>query len=351
MNDEYSTTSEEVAIDAAVVDEVVVRAASLAAGEMLLPAGLRAAAQESDSPRVATALRSLARQMERGKTLDECIASARKLPPYVAGLIRAAQRTGDMGVTLATWTENRRAGQQYWRSAIASLTYPALSLTAALAVFVLFANLIMPTFRRMFDEFGLKLPAATTYLFHATDFMMTFLPLLGLLILIVAVGTRIVGGRAGWSWLVSNVPLLGNVWHWRGVAEMLRGLGLLLQFHIPLPEALRLTAGGVTDAYVAEQCRKLAGRVEEGSSLTMSLVRLRTLPLSIVPLVRWGEQQNALDQALRSAAELMEGRLRSRTHVLAQIVPPLVFIFVGLALASAIIALFLPMITLIQGLS
>ncbi|HEY2415483.1 MAG TPA: type II secretion system F family protein [Pirellulaceae bacterium] len=348
---EESSIADEAAIDATVVEDVMVRAANLATAEMPLPAGLRAAAQESDSPRLAAALRSLASQMERGKTLDECLAGARKLPPYMAGLIRAAQRTGDMGLTLATWTENRRSGRQYWRSAIASLAYPALSLGVALAVFFLFANVVMPTFRKMFGEFGLRLPAATTYLFRATDFLMMFLPLLGLLILVIAVTTRIVGGRAGWSWLVSNVPLLGNVWYWSGVSEMLRGLGLLVQYHVPLPEALRLTAGGLSDAYVAEQCRNLASGVEGGGSLTMSLVRLRTLPLSIVPLVRWGEQHNALDEALRSAAELMEGRLRSRTHVLAQIVPPLVFIAVGLSLASAVIALFLPLISLIQGLS
>jgi type II secretory pathway component PulF len=48
---------------------------------------------------------------------------------------------------------------------------------------------------------------------------------------------------------------------------------------------------------------------------------------------------------------LIEGRLRARTHVLAQIVPPLVFVIVGVALASAVISLFLPLISLIQGLS
>jgi type II secretory pathway component PulF len=339
------------AIDATVVEEVLACAANLATSEMPLPAGLRAAAQESDSRRLAAAMRSLAAEMERGRSLDECLASAGNLPPYVAGLIRAAQRTGDVGLTLATWTENRRSAQQYWRAALAALAYPALSLGVALAVFLLFANLVMPTFRKMFGEFGLKLPAATIYMFQATDFLMTFLPLLGLLIVIIVVATWVVGGRAGWSWLITNMPLLGSVWHWSGVSEMLRGLGLLAQYQVPLPEALRLTGAGVADAYIAEQCRKLAAGVDGGTSLTMSLVRLRTLPLSIVPLVRWGEQNGALDQALRSAAELMEGRLRSRTHVVAQIVPPLVFIIVGVSLASAVISLFLPLISLIQGLS
>jgi type II secretory pathway component PulF len=351
MTDPSSAANSALPLDVQTAEVVIERAAMLAITGMPLSQGLRAAAQESDSSRIATGLRKLADELDRGRTLEDCAASAKNLPPYVVGLIRAAQRTGDIGLTLASWSENRRSAHQYWRAAIAALVYPALSVGLAIGVFLLFATLIIPTFRKMFEEFGLKLPAATTYLMHTTDFMMKFLPIFLIATLVLAIAARVVGGRVGWSWLVSNMPLLGPVWHWSGVAEMLRGLGLLVQYRIPLPEALRLTANGITDAYVAEQCKNLASRLEGGTSLTMSLVRLRTLPLSIVPLVRWGEQHDTLDDALRSAAELVEGRLRSRTHVLAQIVPPLVFVIVGVTLASAVIALFLPLISLIQGLS
>ena len=110
--------------------------------------GLRAAAAESDSLRVAAGLRTLATEIERGRTLDECIASARNLPPYVAGLIRAAQRTGDVGLTLAAWTENRRSANQYWRAALAALTYPALSVVLAIGVFLFFRIMIVPRFAK-----------------------------------------------------------------------------------------------------------------------------------------------------------------------------------------------------------
>lgn len=335
----------------AIAEAVVLRAANIAATGMPLPAGLRAAAAEADSPRIAAGLRTLATQIEQGRSLEDCIGSVRNLPPYVAGVIRAAQRTGEVGLTLAAWTENRRSATQYWRSAIAALAYPALSLILAFAVFLFFEFMIVPMFRRMFDEFGLKLPQATAFLFQTTSFFERFaIPAL-ILVLLVAVGTRLVGGRAGWSWLIGALPLVGRIWHGTAVAEMLRGLSLLLHYRIPLPEALQLTADGITDSYVAEQCRKLASRVEGGTSLTMSLVQLRTLPLTIVPLVRWGEQHGALEDALRSAAEMIESRLKVRTGILAQILPPLVFVLVGIFVASTFVALFMPMISLIQGLS
>ncbi len=316
-----------------------------------LPAGLRAAAQESESPRVAAGLRHLAAELERGRSLEDCLAHARQLPPYVAGLIRAAQRTGDMSVTLAAWTSNRRAARQHWRTIVAALAYPAVAVVLAFAVFLLLGTMVVPTFRIMFSEFNLKLPAVTIYVLRASEFATRFFPLVTGSLVAIGVGTRLLGGRAGWSCLMTNLPLLGPAWHWTGVAEMLRCLGLLVGYRVPLPEALRLAADGVTDAYVGEQCRALAIRVEQGRSLTMSLVDLRTLPLSIVPMIRWGEQHDQLDSSLRSAAEMIESRLKVRTHVLAQIIPPLLFVFVGVSLASAIISLFLPLISLIQGLS
>jgi type IV pilus assembly protein PilC len=332
-------------------EEVIECAVSLVAGGSPLPAGLRAAAAEADSARVAARLRHLAAEIERGRSLEDCLAHTAGLPPYVAGLIRAAQRTGDMGVTITAWTVNRRSARQYWRSMLASLAYPTIAVVLAIAVFLFLGIAVVPTFDRMFQEFGLKLPMATVYVLRASNFATRLFPFVAGLLLAVAVGTRVFGGRAGWSALVTNLPMIGPAWHWTGVAEMLRGLGLLVEHRVPLPEALRLTAGGIADAYIAQQCRALATRVEGGRSLTMSLVDLRTLPLSIVPLVRWGEQHDQLDASLRSAAEMIENRLKVRSSLLAQVIPPLLYIFVLVSVVSAFLSLFLPLISLIQGLS
>ena len=126
-------------------------------------------------------------------------------------------------------------------------------------------------------------------------------------------------------------------------------MSLLVEQHVPLPEALRLTADGITDGYVGSQCRRLAALVEQGTSLTMSLIELRTLPVSIVPLVHWGEQHGLLADGLRSAAEMIEGRLDLRSDMLVQIVPPVTLILVGWMAISMTLALFLPLISLIQG--
>jgi type IV pilus assembly protein PilC len=339
-------------LSASTAEAVLDRAGQIAAAGMPLAAGLRIAAAECDSWRLARGLRAMANLLDRGRSLDDCLQSAaRRLPPHLAGLIRAAQRTGALGPMLVEWLENRRAAREQWREILAALTYPALSVLLAMAVFLLFAIMVVPPFEEMFEDFGLRLPMMTEQFIRSSKMAVPLFACFAAAFLAIVVAARLFGGRTGWSWLMTNLPLIGNAWHWTGVAEMLRSLGLLVEHRVPLPEALRLTAGGITDAYVASQCRALASRVERGTSLTMSLVGLRTLPLSIVPLVRWGEENDSLAAALRSAAEMIEGRLDLRATLLVQVIPPIVLVTVAGAVASAVIALFLPLISIMEALS
>ena len=350
MNDHAA--DEEPVLSAETAGAILERAAALSSAAMPLPAGLAAAAAEADSWRLALGLRAIAAQLQRGKSLEDCLAaSSRRLPPHLAGLVRAAQRTGELGPMLAEWLENRRAARQHWRAVLAALTYPALVIFLVMGVFLLFAIVLVEPFRRMFEEFGLKLPFVTVHFFWMCDVVTQIAPPCLAAAFVALAALRLIGGRTGWSWLLTNVPLIGPPWHWTGVAEMLRCLSLLVGHRVPLPEALRLTADGIADAYVGSQCRVLARRVEQGRSLTMALVDLRTLPLSIVPLVRWGEQRDLLAEGLRSAAEMIEGRLSLRTATLVQIVPPMVYVLIVVFIGSGIGALFLPLISLIQGLS
>jgi type IV pilus assembly protein PilC len=71
----------------------------------------------------------------------------------------------------------------------------------------------------------------------------------------------------------------------------------------------------------------------------------------MVPLIRWGETTGELPEALRISCEMFLQRVRTRSLLLRSVSPPLVFILVGLAIGFMVIALFMPLVSLIQGLS
>src|SRR4051794_24566346 len=222
-------------LTAATAEAVMERAAEVTTSGMPLPAGLRAAAAEADSWRLSRALRSVATQLEQGRSLDDIFrASQHRLPPHFAALVSAAQRGGDFGPMVNEWLENRRAARQHWRAVIAALSYPLLTAALAAIAFLIFAFLCVGTFKQMYEEFGLKLPYITSHFLWLCELVVNYLPVTAGVLILAAIGMRLFGGRVGWSWLMTNLPLVGINWHWTGVSEMLRCLSLLVERRVPL---------------------------------------------------------------------------------------------------------------------
>jgi type II secretory pathway component PulF len=346
-----SSSNSDPPLSAATAEALVEQVAHIGSASGDLAAGLRAAADETESYRLAAALRHVAEQVERGRPLDDVIAGAtRRLPPHLAGLIRGAQRTGQLGTVLVEWLENRRAARVHWRSVMSALAYPAITLLISVAIYILFAMAIVRPFREIIEEMGLRTPVNLNAIYWVSTTGLAWLGWASILLFAALLALRIVGGRSAWSWMMSQLPLIGGTWHWTGVAEVLRSLGLLVEHRVPLPEALQLAGDGATDAYVGRLLRSCSQKVAGGMPLFLAIIQQRALPLSIVPLVRWGEQNDTLPEGLKSAAEMLEGRLRLRSLLLIQIFPPLIFILVAILVLSFFAVISGTMFTLLNGL-
>ena len=135
------------------------------------------------------------------------------------------------------------------------------------------------------------------------------------------------------------------------LAQFARLMGLLLDEQVPLPDALRLTAEGLRDADLAWGCRRVADDVENGQVLYERMAAMRQFPPSMIPLVEWGQRAPALPDGFRAAAEMFEGRVQSQGSLLEAILLPIMFLLIIAFMGMFIIAMFLPLISLIQRLS
>ncbi len=317
-----------------------------------LVAGLRAAADECASWRLGAALRQIAASVERGRSLDEVMSEARgRLPRHVSGLVAVATESGQLGKTLSELVDHHRASRQLKQSVVSSMAYPALVLAVTLALFVCVQVFLIGHFKTLFRDFELELPPLTLALFWWSDVGIWLL--LGFLNFVVfAIGAlRAIGGKACWQRIYATVPFFGPMSHWSGVAEWTRLLAILIERHVALPKALRLAADGVSDRNVAQVSEQLARDVDEGRELSQLLAKSYRLPAMLSRLVQWGQRSDALAESLRTASEMYESRVHLRATILRSVLPPVVFVVVGVFLSIVISGLFLPLMNLINGLT
>lgn len=317
-----------------------------------LAAGLRAAAEDATSSPVAAALRRLADQIERGAPLEAALrAPAVGLSPPLVALLLAANRTGDLPAALLQWLLDRRRAQACWRDVGSAVAYPLLALGCAYAIFLFNAWVLIPPFRDLLVDFGVKLPVNTLAVFQVAEHG----PTISLAIFFALVGgwiaVRLIGGAAASSRLITGLPLIGKLWWWTGAADCYRGLGLLTSRGVPLAEALALAGPALSDAALGQACLAVRRRIEQGYCLAAALQVGRELPVSVAPLLHAGELRGDLPSAFAAAADLLEDRLRDQSLIIAQVLPPLLCLAtVGIA-AATLLGLMASMISLIQGLT
>jgi len=323
----------------------------LVASGLPLPEGLRALAEELGHRRAAAVLRQLAERIEGGASLEEALETVGdQLPRHVRGLIEAGATSGTLGQVLEGYVDLQRDQAELRRRMWLAVAYPLLLLGLLAGLFVFFGAVLAPGFHEVFMDFEAKLPFMTELFFW-------FFPVgvwytLGLLVALVGLFLFALFGPAPrWMRLcVFEIPLFGPFCRWSRLMPFARLMALFIEQGTPLPEALRLTAAGLPDRHLAAGCLRAAEEVSSGRSLGEGLAAAGTFPPSALPLFDWGDRFGSLSVAFRFVADSFQGRTRFQVELMHVIALPAVMLVVLLA-GLNILALFLPLIRLIETLS
>ncbi len=317
-----------------------------------LAGGLRALAGELPGVRLPSVLLAMSSQLEAGSPLDAVIqAQGPRFPAHLRGLVLAGLRSGRLAEVLEEFVEVQRAQIDLRRRVWLSLAYPIVLLSVATLLLIFLQLSITPSFARVFEDFGLDLPAVTVFFIRTAGPMAFFV---GGGLVLAAATVLLLAAAPTVAWvprLLYRVPLMGPLWRLGRLVQFSRLMGVLLEQEVPLPEALRLTAAGLRDADLAEGCRWAAAEVESGRPLAECLAWGRQFPPSMIPLVEWGQRAPAMADAFRAAAEMFEGRVQTQGIFLETILLPVTFLVITVFIGFFVVAMFLPMISLIQSLS
>jgi type II secretory pathway component PulF len=337
-------------LSAAESAELAARLRALAASGLALEGGLRALAEEVGSSRLAEVLSNLAARLERGEPLAHAIdAPDCRLPVVLRGMILAGVQSGRLPEVLEQFAALDRRRNELRHRLFLTFAYPAILLNSMAVLLILFRLYVVDEFGELFTGFRMMLPPLTAfYLNYAGVVGWTVLGL-AIAVLVAAIASLLpLGSLLGrfTAWIPIIGPVAGNERYF----QFTRLMATLLDAQAPLPDALNVAATAMRGTMLEGQCRTAAAEVEAGMPLVEAFARARYFD-SLTCLVDWGQKKNALADAFRSAAEMFEARSRTHVALLNMIVLPAIFVALILFVALAVLALLMPMISMMQNLS
>lgn len=330
--------------------------ASLASAGIALDEGLQQIARDVTSPRLRRLIEAVAADLRRGEPLERAIARHEAdLPVLYSRVIRAGVQSGQLSATLLSLNQHLRLMGETRRLLWETLTYPLFVLLLAMGIASLFLVFIVPKFREIFHDFGTQLPFVTMLLLDAADVFPTVLIVAGVAVVAAAVAWRILqttpGGRAVREAIIAHIPVVGRVYRASLVARFVRSVATCVQAGITLPETLRL-AGGVTGSpRIGIEAERAAVAVEQGRSVLDAEQKGAWIPGIFGYTVQVSLGRDALPAALLQLSRTYEARAVYIQGLLRALLLPTLVVVVGLMIGFGVIALFMPLVSLINCVS
>jgi type II secretory pathway component PulF len=339
---------------AAVAAELGGHLSGLIEGEVPLESGLEAIAAETASPRMKRTLRGLAAELARGTDLATALDRSHA-PVELRALVRAGARSGNIGQILEHYSTNAEGLHSLRQSVLMGLFYPALLLLMFTVLMAFFLGWIVPEFSKLYVDFDLDLPWITSATLKASYVVRDYGPWIALtgivgLVAVLLLLPRTLG-RVGTRRWTTRVPLLGPILRWMALSRFSRMLALLVENEISLDEALPLAAGASNDPLIEEDCRKIRESARAGEALEAAARRQGGFPPSFVQALSWERRSTGLPDVLQSIGEMYASRARGTVSLIIALVPPILLVFLGIAMFVLIVALFMPLIELLRKLS
>ncbi len=316
----------------------------------IVPA-LRAYAAESMPGRRRRQLESVVRVLEQG---DASAAAARleKLPGYWIPLLPAATSSQDPSRVLREFLKESRRSEDLRRQWWLTLTYPVVVLLIAFVVVAGFSFFIIPTFHNIFDGFGIQLPGLTRLVLGGSEFIRSPWLLIAIASVLVIGFLFVYGSRmlptGVRSWFAQRFELpLGRS---TKLARFAQFLADLLEADLEPWHALRL-AGMATDSWRIRRAAWRLANYFDSDGPPLELWHRRTLTATLLYAVHDDLPQRARVQLLRELAQGSAQRAGMWLSWTRGILEPILICIIGLVVGTVVLALFLPLISLVQGLS
>jgi type II secretory pathway component PulF len=324
-----------------------------------LAAGLASLAEEMPSKSMRGALRNMATQLEAGMSLEEIGAEANSpLPRYLVGLIKAGASAGNVSAGLDHFVSYSRERASQRQAMHATMLYGYFIGAFAILLGIFLFGWTIPQFGEIYLDFGMELPFITQSVLWIGDRVKWLLdhwkfvfPAAIVFFYVARFVLKGYVGEAKWRRLQYRIPVIGPMLENEANAEFCILLALQVRNQVQLPEALELTSESVRDRNMRDGAKLLSERAKTGEPLDRLASNLPHFSQGVVHALSWERKDGSLDDALRSVGELHAAQSKTAALSVQASLEPASVILIGLVAGYAIVALFMPLIQLLNALS
>jgi type IV pilus assembly protein PilC len=317
--------------------------------------GLRVLEKQERNATLKKIIGDLALSIEGGSTFSEGLAQHPKVfNRLYVNMVKAGELGGVLEVVLTRLAEFMEKAQKIKGKVVAAMFYPVAVITVATVIMGILLTVVIPRFKEVFAGLGegRPLPKFTRIVLGISamvkdHFIYTMIGVIAFAILF-SLFKRTKFGRHAWDKFKLKVPVLGPVVSKVAISRFTRTLGTLVSSGVPILQALTIVKETSGNVIVGNAVSAVHDSVKEGETITAPLEGSGVFPPMVISMVDVGEQTGALPEMLLKIADNYDEEVDNAVAAMTSLLEPIMIVCLAVVVGSIVIAMFLPLIDLMN---
>jgi type IV pilus assembly protein PilC len=308
-------------------------------------------------------LGSVHEDVSSGMTLSDAMAKHPKaFDMLYCKMIAAGEIGGVLDLILQRLAEFMEKAAKLKRKIVGAMVYPAVVIGVAGLIVTAIMIFIVPKFEKIFEDFGTDLPFLTKFLINSSKWLagrayptqmipglvyIAFFPpgvIYGLKFL-----RKTKPGKIVLDLIALKLPVAGPLIQKNTIAKFTRTLGTLIGAGVPILDAINITKETTGNWLYARTLGQVYESVRQGDSFAEPIRKAKVADALVVNMIDVGEETGDLDKMLMKVADNYDDEVDTMVASLVSLLEPLMVVVLGTIVGFIVLALFLPLVKLIQA--
>ena len=332
--------------------------ATLVNAGLPLMRGIEVLKRQMKDAQMREALDGIGENIAAGGTFSESLTAYPKIfDNLYVNMVKAGEAGGVLEVVLGRLAEFAEKSEKIKNKVKGAMIYPIVVLVAAIGITAFLLVTVIPKFKQVFADMlgGAELPAITQFVIDASDWVQHNYITIAIGVVVLIVLKKIVGktekGATMFDWLSLRMPVTGTLVQRTAVSRVTRTLGTLLSSGVPILQSLMIVRDTTGNRIVSNSLQDVHDAVKEGEGMTVPLSQCWVFPPMVVSMVEVGEETGALAEMLTRIANTYDDEVDNAVAGMTAAIEPALIIVLAVVVGTIVVAMFLPMIKIIQSVS
>lgn len=303
--------------------------------------------EQTENDKLRHALFDIRNNIESGSSLYDAM---KKYPDVFdtlyTNMVDAGETGGVLDTVLLRLSEYIEKAASLKAKVKGAMIYPTVVLIVALLVVAIILLFVIPSFEKVFANFGGALPAPTQFVVNLSDLVQEkFFWLVG------GLAAFIVGFRLFYKWERGRIlvdtwilffPVIGRLLRIAAVAKFSRTLSTMIASGVPILDSLDIVSRTSGNKTVELGVLKARDSIAEGQTIAEPLEETGVFPPMVIHMISIGETTGALDNMLEKIADFYDDEVDVAVDALTSMIEPIMIVFLGVVVGGMVVSMYLP---------